>query len=70
MENLLNEKYHQSLAPTLRILESVCKKTEQEIVAVKRYSSQISPLSRLPQLFFVAPNQEVGRAARKKVLQP
>lgn len=37
MENLLNEKYHQSLAPTLRLLETICKKTEQEIVIVKKY---------------------------------
>lgn len=36
MENLLNEKYHQSLTPTLRILEDVCRRTEHEIQNVKR----------------------------------
>lgn len=36
MENLLQEKYQQSLAPTLKVLESVCRKTEQEIVLVRK----------------------------------
>lgn len=31
MENLLSEKYHQSLRPTLAMLESICSKTAHEI---------------------------------------
>ncbi|KAH3742895.1 dynamin family GTPase [Pelomyxa schiedti] len=36
LEHLLSDLYQQSLAPTMRTLETTCKRTEQEIHTVKR----------------------------------
>jgi hypothetical protein len=40
LEKLLNEKYQQSLAPTLRTLEELCKKTEIELTQIKTQLQQ------------------------------
>ena len=40
LERLLNEKYQQSLAPTLRALEELSRKTEMEIQQIKGQLSQ------------------------------
>lgn len=40
LEKLLFDKYQQSLAPTLRTLEELCKKTESELSQVKKELNQ------------------------------
>ncbi len=43
LESLLNERYHASLAPTLDLLENMCKKTEKELEAVRRELADKNP---------------------------
>ena len=40
LEKLLNEKYQQSLAPTLRALEDICKKTDTELTQINTQLQQ------------------------------
>jgi hypothetical protein len=54
LEKLLHEKYQHSLAPTLRALEDICKKTELELNQVKtelnQHDVEVSEHSHFPDL--------------------